>query len=108
MATLARFALYIRTTVRSPCRPPTKGPARAQQRARALPRYEGAFMSASQGSSETPEPPWVKKFVVGLYCGAAYHDVAFAGHGGVVRLFDFDACMCALARLFFLDENVVR
>ena len=39
-------------------------------------------MSTGQGRSETPEPPWVKKFVVGLYCGAAYHDVAFVGHGG--------------------------
>ena len=55
-------------------------------------------MSASQGRSETPEPPWMKKFVV----------VAFVGHGGIVRLFDFDARMCALARLFFPDENVVR
>ena len=25
----------------------------------------------------------MKKFVVGLYCGAAYHDVAFVGHGGI-------------------------
>ena len=64
-------------------------------------------MSAGQSRSETPEPPWVKKFVVGLYCGAAYHDVAFVGHGGTVRLFDFDARMCALAGLFFPDENVV-
>ena len=65
-------------------------------------------MSAGQGRSETPEPPWVKKFVVGLYCGAAHHDVAFLGHGAIVRLFDFDAHMCALARLFFPDGNVVR
>ena len=68
-------------------------------------------MSASQGRSETPEPPpppLVKKFVVGLYCGAAYHDVAFAGGGGVVRLFDFNLRMCTLARLFFPRENVVR
>ena len=55
-----------------------------------------------------PEPSLVKTFVVGLYCGAAHHDVAFVGNGGIVRLFDFDACMCALARLFFPDENVVR
>ena len=48
-------------------------------------------MSAGQSRSETPEPPWVKKFVVGQYCGAAYHDVAFVGHGVIVRLFDFDA-----------------
>ena len=65
-----------------------------------MPRYEGAFMSASQGRSETPEPPWVKKFVVGLYCGAAYQDVTFFGHGWIVRLFDFAARMCALGRLF--------
>ena len=39
-------------------------------------------MYAAQGRSETPEPPWVKKFVVGLYYGAAYHDAAFVGHGG--------------------------
>ena len=32
----------------------------------------------------------------------------FVGHGVIVRLFDFDARMCALARLFFPDENVVR
>ena len=56
-------------------------------------------MAASQGRSEleTPEPPWAKKFVVGLCYGAAYHDVAFVGHGGIVRFFDFDAGMCALA-----------
>ena len=67
------------------------------------------MMAASQGRSETPESLWVKEFVVGLCCGAAYHDVAFVGHGGIVRLFDFDARMCgALARLFFPDENVVR
>ena len=65
-------------------------------------------MSAGQGRSEIPETPQVKKFVVGLYYGAAYHDVAFVGHGGIVRLFDFDARMCALARLFFPDQNVVR
>ena len=47
----------------------------------------------------------MKTFVVGLYCGAAHHDVAFVGHGGIVRLFDFDAHMCALARFFFPDEN---
>ena len=73
-----------------------------------MPRHEGAFLSASQGRSETPEPLWVKKFVVGLYCGAAHHDVAFAGDGGFVRLFDFGARMCALARLFVPDENVVQ
>ena len=38
-----------------------------------------------------PEPSLVKTFVVGLYCGAAHHDVAFVGHGVIVRLFDFDA-----------------
>ena len=65
-------------------------------------------MSASQGRSETPEPSWVKKLVVGLCCGAAHYDVAFIGHGGIVRLFDFDARMCVLARLFFPDKNVVR
>ena len=66
-------------------------------------------MSAGQGRSETPERPWVKKFVVGLlYCSAARQDVAFVGHGGIVRLFDFDARMSALARLFFPGENVVR
>ena len=65
-------------------------------------------MSAGQGRSKTPEPSWVKKSVVGLNCGAAYQDVAFVGNGLIVRLFDFDARMCALARLFFPDENVVR
>ena len=65
-------------------------------------------MSTGQGRSETPEPPRMKKFVVGLCCGAAHHDVAFVGHGAIVRLFDFDARVCALARLFFPDKNVVR
>ena len=65
-------------------------------------------MSASPGRSGTPEPPWAKKFVDGMYCFEAYHDAAFAGNGLVVRLFDFDARMCALARHFFPEENVVR
>ena len=65
-------------------------------------------MSAGQGRSKTPEPSWVKKSVVGLNCGAAYQDVAFVGNGLIVRLFDFDARVCAFARLFFPDKNVVR
>ena len=36
-----------------------------------------------------------------------YHGMAFIGNGAIVRLFDFDAArMCALARLFFPDEDV--
>ena len=63
-------------------------------------------MSASRDRSETPEPPWIKKFVVGLYYGAAHHDVAFVGHGGIVRLFDFDARACAPLRGFsFLTKT---
>ena len=53
-------------------------------------------MSANPDRSETPEPSWVKKFVVGL------------SYGATLPLFDFDARMCALARLFFPDKNVVR
>ena len=38
-----------------------------------------------------------------MYCGAAYHDWAFAGVDGceVVRLYDVESDMCRLAKLFF-------
>ena len=47
---------------------------------------------------------------VGLFCGAAFHDVVFAGIPGcdVVRLYDWEARMLKLACLFFPGEGVVK
>ena len=51
-----------------------------------------------------PEKSHETKFVVGMYCGAAYHDWAFAGVDGceVVRLYDVESDMCRLAKLFLI------
>ena len=60
-------------------------------------------MSASCKRPAEPAKANETKFVVGMYCGAAYHDWAFAGVGGceVVRLYDVERDMCRLAKLFF-------
>ena len=60
-------------------------------------------MSASRKRPAEPAKANETKFVVGMYCGAAYHDWAFAGVGGceVVRLYDVERDMCRLAKLFF-------
>ena len=49
------------------------------------------------------EPELPRKNAVGLFCGAAFHDVVFArvpGCGGV-RLYDWEVRMRKLACLFF-------
>ena len=55
-------------------------------------------------------PEVTRKFVVGLFCGRAFHDVAFAhAHGcNVVRLCDWELRMRKIARSFFPEEGVVR
>ena len=60
-------------------------------------------MSAGRKRPAEPEKSHETKFVVGMYCGAAYHDWAFAGVDGceVVRLYDVESDMCRLAKLFF-------
>ena len=60
-------------------------------------------MSASRKRPAEPAKANETKFVVGMYCGAAYHDWAFAGVDGceVVRLYDVERDMCRLAKLFF-------
>ena len=60
-------------------------------------------MSVSRKRPAEPAKANETKFVVGMYCGAAYHDWAFAGVGGceVVRLYDVERDMCRLAKLFF-------
>ena len=48
------------------------------------------------------EPDLPRKCVVGLFCGAAFHDLAFARVPGcdVVRLYDWEVRMRKLACLF--------
>ena len=50
------------------------------------------------------------KFVVGLFCGGAFHHVAFTWVGGcdVVRLRDWELRMRKVARSFFPEEGLVR
>ena len=51
-----------------------------------------------------------RRFVVGLFCGGAFHDAAFTRVGGcdVVRLYDWELRMRKVARSFFPEEGVVR
>jgi len=44
----------------------------------------------SVGGAGLARPKVTRKFVVGLFCGGAFHDAAFARAGGcdVVRLYD--------------------
>ena len=64
----------------------------------------------SSGEKGGLEPELLRKNVVGLFCGAAFHDVVFARIPGcdVVRLYDWEARMLKLACLFFPEEGVVK
>ena len=65
-------------------------------------------MSSDEKGGLEPELP--RKNAVGLFCGAALHDAAFARVPGcgVVRLYDWEVRMLKLARLFFPEEGVVK
>ena len=65
-------------------------------------------MSADGQGELEPEVP--RKNVVGLFCGAAFHDVVFARVSGcdVVRLYDWELRMRKLACLFFPKRGVVK
>ena len=65
-------------------------------------------MSADGQGELEPEVP--RKKVVGLFCGAAFHDVVFARVSGcdVVRLYDWELRMRKLACLFFPKRGVVK
>ena len=78
----------------------TQNPASAQI-ARGAAHFAGPAMSASRKRPAEPAKANETKFVVGMYCGAAYHDWAFAGVDGceVVRLYDVERDMCRLAKL---------
>ena len=56
-------------------------------------------------------PEVTRKFVVGLFCGGAFHDVAFTftrvDGCNVVRLYDWELRMRKVARSFFPEEGVV-
>ena len=56
------------------------------------------------------EPELSRKNVVGLFCGATFHDLVFARVPGcdVVRLYDWEVRMLKLACLFFPEEGVVK
>ena len=60
-------------------------------------------MPLQVGGFGKPKKARVRKYVVGLYCGAAYHEVPFAQQQEceVVRLYDVESDMCKLAELFF-------
>ena len=60
-------------------------------------------MPLQVGGFGKPKKARVRKYVVGLYCGAAYHEVPFAQQQDceVVRLYDAESDMCKLAELFF-------
>ena len=55
-------------------------------------------------------PKVTRKFVVGLFCGGAFHNAAFTRVDGsnVVRLYDWELRMRKVARSFFPEEGVVR
>ena len=65
-------------------------------------------MSSDERGGLEPELP--RKNVVGLFCGAAFHDAVFARVPGfgVVRLYDWKVRMLKLACLFFPEEGVVK
>ena len=62
------------------------------------------------GGEGSARPKVTRKSVVGLFCGGAFHDVAFTRVDGckVVRLYDWELRMRKVARSFFPEEGVVR
>ena len=66
----------------------------------------GTMMSPDDETPTTPEVP--RKFVVGLFCGAAFHDVRFArlGECEVVRLYDWESRMRRLAGAGFFSPFI--
>ena len=67
----------------------------------------------SMGGEGSARPKVTRKSVVGLFCGGAFHDVAFTRVDGcdVVRLYDYDwweLRMRKVSRSFFPEEGVVR
>ena len=63
------------------------------------------------GGEGLARPKVTRKFVVGLFCGGVFHDVAFTRVDGcnVVRLYDWELRMRkVVARSFFPEEGVVR
>ena len=64
----------------------------------------------SVGGAGLARPEVTRKFVVGLFCGGAFHDVAFTRVDGcdVVRLHDWELCMPNVARSFFPEVGAVR
>ena len=62
------------------------------------------------GGEGSARPKVTRKSVVGLFCGGAFHDVAFTRVGGckVVKLYDWELRMRKVARSFFPEEGVVR
>ena len=66
--------------------------------------------SDERGGGLELEPELPRKNVVGLFCGAAFHDAVFARVPGcdVVRLYDWEVRMRKLACLFFPEEGVVK
>ena len=62
------------------------------------------------GGEGSVRPKVTRKSVVGLFCGGAFHDVAFTRVDGckVVRLYDWELRMRKVARSFFPEEGVVR
>ena len=67
-------------------------------------------MSSDERGGLELEPELPRKNVVGLFCGAAFHDAVFARVPGcdVVRLYDWGVRMRKLACLFFPEESVVK
>ena len=56
-------------------------------------------------------PEVTRKFIVGLFCGGAFHDVAFTRVDRcdvVMRLYDWKLRMRKVFRSFFPEEGVVR
>ena len=64
----------------------------------------------SMGGASLARPEVTRKFAVGLFCGGAFHDVAFTRVDGcdVVGLYDWELRMRKVARSFFPEEGVVR
>ena len=67
----------------------------------------------SVGGAGLARPEVTRKFVVGLFCGGAFHEVAFTpGWTGavcdVVRLCDWELRTRKVSRSLFPEEGVVR
>ena len=62
------------------------------------------------GEGSARRPKVTRKSAVGLFCGGAFHDVAFTRVDGctVLRLYDWELRMRKVARSFFPEEGVVR